>query len=318
MQATKTSGTLEAAPPRRTPLAALIAGLRPKQWTKNLLLFAALLFTIDRHHSLRDFEHAALGFVLFSLLSGSGYLINDVLDVETDREHPLKRRRPIASGDLGVGTAITAAVAIGAACIAGSWALGIRFGVAATAYLALTLAYTLKLKHVVILDLLTVACCFVLRAVAGAWVIPPYPGESHVLISPWLILCTLLLALFLGISKRRGELVAVRSGRRSHRPILTEYTAEMLDQMSTIVTSSLLMSYVLYTIQSSTAIAHPYLMVTIPFVLYGIFRYLYLIHMHNLGESPDEVLLKDRPLQVNILLFALTTAVIIAHPFARH
>jgi len=297
-------------PKRRNALVALIVALRPKQWTKNLLLFAGLLFTVDVHHSMGDFARAGLGFVAFSLLSGSGYILNDVLDVASDRNHPRKRYRPIAAGEIGVTPALVFAVFATIFSLVMAFWLNLRFGICASAYLATTVVYTLRLKHVVILDLLVLALGFVLRAVGGAWVIP-------VPISPWLILCTLLLALFLGISKRRGELVAVSLGRRHGRPILSEYSAEMLDQMSTIVTSALLMSYALYTIQSPAAHHHNYLLGSIPFVIYGIFRYLYLVHRHALGETPEDILIKDRPLLASIVLWAVATGLIIAQPWSR-
>jgi 4-hydroxybenzoate polyprenyltransferase len=292
--------------PRRGPIRALIAGLRPKQWTKNLLLFAALLFTLDQKHSARDFVLTLEAFAIFCVLSGANYLVNDIQDVAADRHHPTKSHRPIAAGELKVGTAAIWATVLIAASLAAAFHLGTGFGIAAAAYCALTLAYSFHIKHVVLLDLLFLASGFVLRAVAGAWVI-------HVRISPWLILCTMLLALFLGIAKRRGELIAVLGGRKVGRGVIGEYSAELLDQMSTIVTSALLMSYALYTIQSAAATKHHYLMATIPFVLYGIFRYLYLVHKKNQGESPDEVIYKDKPLLACLGLWGLATALIITH-----
>lgn len=294
---------------KRNAIAALVAALRPKQWTKNGLLFAGLLFTLDQSHVRVAIWHACAGFLLFCALSSSAYLLNDVIDVENDRQHPTKRHRPIAAGEISVGAAIALSAILGVAAIVISYTeLDFRFGLAASAYFAATLCYSLFLKHMVILDLLVLAFCYVLRAVAGAWAIP-------VGISYWLVLCAFLLALFLGIEKRQGELIAVQAGRRGGRKILSEYSSEMLIQMSTIVTSSLLMSYALYTIQSEAARKHPYLMATIPFVLYGIFRYLYLIHRKSMGESPDEVLIKDKPLLINILLWALATGLIVTHPF---
>ncbi len=298
-------------PRRRGPLRALLASLRPKQWTKNLLLFAGLLFTLDQHHSARQVQDAALGFVLFSLLSSVVYLINDLADRESDRRHPKKKRRPIASGELSPGLALMAAWVVGIGGLAGSFALGLRFGLIALLYFALTCAYSFRLKHIVLIDVLVLAAGFVFRAVAGAFAV-------GVAISPWLILCTLMLALFLGLSKRRAELLSVtQAGSMGTRPILEEYSPEMLDQMIVIVTSSLLMSYALYTIASPAAVAHHYLMATIPFVIYGIFRYLYLMHRHALGESPDTVLLEDRPMLVNVLLWGLTTALIVTHLFDK-
>ena len=300
-------------PPHRQRglILALLVAMRPKQWTKNLLLFAGLLFTLDARHTAGDFQRAGLGFILFSLLSSVVYLINDVVDRESDRQHPRKRRRPIASGEITPTFAVGAAAVLGVISLGLSFVLGTAFGMAALTYFALTLLYSFYLKHVVLLDVLVLAAGFVLRAIAGAVLI-------HVLISPWLILCTLMLALFLGLSKRRAEIIAVQqSGTIGSRRILEEYSAAMLDQMIVIVTSACLMSYALYTIDSQAATRHPYLMATIPFVIYGIFRYLYLMHRHSLGESPDAVLLEDRPMLVNVLLWGLTTALIVTHLLDR-
>jgi 4-hydroxybenzoate polyprenyltransferase len=288
---------------RSIPMALLVA-MRPRQWTKNLLLFAGFLFTLDSKSVQHSLIRASLGFVIFSLLSGATYIINDVVDVESDRQHPKKQFRPIASGELPIKIAIVMAIFITVVALTAASILGFRFEAAATAYALLTVAYSLWLKHVVIIDLLILASGFVLRAIAGAWAIP-------VGISVWLVLCTLLLALFLGIEKRQSQLIAVQNGRRGGRQILHEYSVEMLDQMSTIVTSALLMSYALYTIQSESAARHHYLIATIPFVLYGIFRYLYLVHRHGLGESPDEALLKDKPMLLNIFLWAVATALVV-------
>ncbi|MBV9849598.1 MAG: decaprenyl-phosphate phosphoribosyltransferase [Armatimonadetes bacterium] len=297
--------------PRRGPLLALLVTMRPKQWIKNLLLFAGLLFTLDQGHSSSEFQRAALGFVLFCALSSVVYLVNDLADRESDRRHPKKRRRPIAAGELSPQAALVAAVALGVCGAIFSFLLSFRFGLVALTYLLLTFSYSFRLKHVVLVDVLALAAGFVLRAVAGAVVI----GVS---ISVWLILCTLMLALFLGLSKRRAELVATRqAGTTGTRRILEDYSPEMLDQMIVIVTSSCLMSYALYAAASPAAGRHPYLMATIPFVVYGIFRYLYLMHRHSLGESPDAVLLEDRPMLVNVLLWGLTTALIVTHVFQR-
>ena len=298
-------------PPRRGPIKALLVALRPKQWTKNLLLFAGLLFTLDQRHPAADFAQAGLGFLLFCALSSVVYLVNDLADRESDRRHPKKRLRPIAAGELSPQAALVAAVALGVGGVILSFVLDIRFGIVAVGYLLLTFAYSFRLKHVVLLDVLALAGGFVLRAVAGTVAI-------HVSISVWLILCTLMLALFLGLSKRRAELIATRaSGAVGTRRILEEYSAEMLDQMIVIVTGACLMSYALYAAASPAAGRHPYLMATIPFVIYGIFRYLYLMHRHSIGESPDAVLLEDRPMLVNVLLWGLTTGLIVTHAFDR-
>lgn len=294
-------------PRRRGPVTALLVSLRPKQWVKNLLLFAGLLFTLDQHHTARQFGEVVLGFLLFSALSSVVYLINDLADRESDRRHPKKCRRPIASGELSPILALSAAAVLGFAGLAGAFLLGTRFGTIALLYFVVTVGYTFKFKHIVILDVLVLAAGFVFRAVAGAFVI-------NVGISPWLVLCTLMLALFLGLSKRRAELISVQlSGTPGTRRILEEYSPALLDQMIVIVTSASLMSYSLYTITSPMAQTHHYLMLTIPFVIYGIFRYLYLMHRHSLGESPDAVLVEDKPMLVNILLWGLTTALIVTH-----
>lgn len=297
-----------AVPRRRSAIPALLVAMRPKQWTKNLLVFAGLLFTLDQHHTPADFVRATLGFVVFCLLSSGTYLVNDVLDAESDRLHPKKRFRPIAARELSPGAAIAAAVVMTVASVAFAFFLGIKFGVCALTYLILTTSYTFRFKHVVIMDLMVLASGFVMRAIGGAWVIP-------VPISPWLVLCTMLLALFLAISKRRGELVAVSQGRKHGRPILSEYSPAMLDQMTTIVTGALLMSYALYTIESDAARNHNYLLASIPFVMYGIFRYLYLIHRHDKGETPDELLFQDTPLLVSVVLWAIATGLIIVIPW---
>ena len=294
---------------RRSIPVALLVAMRPKQWTKNLLVLAGLLFTLDQHRPLSDFRLVGLGFLLFSLLSSVVYLINDLVDRESDRRHPRKRRRPIACGELPPNIAIAAAAVFGLVGLGGAFVLNPMFGAVAALYFLLTLGYSFHFKHVVIIDVLVLAAGFVLRAIAGVVLI-------NAALSTWLILCTLMLALFLGLSKRRAELIAMeRSGTAGTRRILDEYTAGMLDQMIVIVTSSCLMSYSLYTVESQAASRHHYLMITIPFVIYGIFRYLYLMHRHMLGESPDAVILEDRPTLINIALWGVITAIIVSHSF---
>ena len=296
----------------RGPLIALLVTLRPKQWTKNLLLFAGFLFTIDSYRPMVQFERACLGFVAFCLLSSSVYVINDLCDRENDQQHPRKRFRPIPSGELSTPLAVGAAIMLLSAVAALSLYLNPMFAAVAGLYFIVTLSYTYLFKHVVILDVLVLALGFVLRAIAGAVVIP-------VSISAWLILCTLMLALFLGLSKRRAELLTIQqSGTLTTRKILDEYTAELLDQMIVIVTSACVMSYSLYTLQSTTGTRHHDLMITIPFVIYGIFRYLYLMHRRCLGESPDSVIIEDRPTLINIALWALTTALIVSHTLEHY
>jgi 4-hydroxybenzoate polyprenyltransferase len=297
------------APRRRGPILALLVAMRPKQWTKNLFVFPALLFTLDKPHTTAQAQQIFFGFALFCLLSSVVYLINDVVDRESDRRHPKKCRRPIASGELPVPSAIFAAVVLGILGLTLSFMLGIPFGVVAATYFVLTLGYSFHFKHVVILDVLVLAAGFVLRAIAGVAVL-------HVAISQWFILCILMLALLLGLCKRRAELLATQqAGIAGTRRILGEYSAPMLDQMIVIVGSAVVMSYSLYTIQSETSSRHPYMVLTIPFVIYGLFRYLYLMHRRELGESPDAILVEDRPTLLNVILYVIVTGIILTHTF---
>lgn len=283
---------------------ALARSMRPKQWTKNLLVFAGFLFTLEQQHAMQFFR-VLLAFALFCLVSGAVYIFNDVIDAERDRHHPAKRKRPIASGCVPISIAVIFAAILVIASILAGFYLDLYFGLVLLAYLVLTSAYTLHLKHIVIIDLLVLAGGFVMRAIAGALVV-------HVLISPWLLLCTTLLALFLGLAKRRHEIVILEEGATNHRKILDEYSVDFLDQMINITSAAALMAYSLYTFSefSETASKHPYMMVTIPFVIYGIFRYLYLIHTKNAGGHPEQVLLDDKPLLVNIILWASVVALI--------
>jgi 4-hydroxybenzoate polyprenyltransferase len=291
------------------PLAVtLLISLRPGQWIKNLFVFAGLLFG----GRLLDPVSVALAtgaFVVFCALSGVVYLINDVADRASDARHPTKARRPIASGALAVSTALTVAAVLGATALAAAWWLGTAFGAIATAYVVLLGLYSGPLKHIVIIDALTIAFGFVLRVAAGAAVI-------GVPMSHWLLVCTILLALFLAFSKRRHELVLLADGARGHRRILQEYSPYLLDQMIGVVTASTLMAYIFYATSAETAekFGTSLLSLTIPFPLYGIFRYLYLVHLKEGGGSPSEMLLTDRPLLVCVALWALAVAVIIYRP----
>lgn len=283
----------------------LIESLRPKQWTKNLILFAGLVFSKSLFQ-VPLLLKATGGFALFCLLSGAEYLVNDLLDLEQDRAHPLKSKRPLASGRLPVSWAVGAVVVLMGVGLSSSYLLSREFGWIATTYVVLMLGYTLILKHVVILDVIIVAMGFVLRAVAGAAVI----GVS---ISSWLLVCTTFLALFLGLGKRRHELVLLGENATNHRKILGEYSPYLLDQMVSVVTASTVMAYALYTTAAETVekFGTRNLIFTLPFVLYGIFRYLYLVHKKSLGGSPEQILIKDRPMILNILLYLLTVAFIL-------
>lgn len=285
-------------------LISLLKCLRPKQWTKNALLFAGYLFTIQEAHSGGAFLKVVEAFGLFCALSGATYIINDIADVERDRKHPKKCKRPIASGAVSVKTALVFAIILLISSIYGCFALHFQFGLMAVAYLILTLSYSACLKHVVIIDMLAVASGFVIRAVAGAVVIDKR-------ISPWLLVCTTLLALFLVIAKRRSELMTLQNGGMGHRKTLSEYSAPMLDQMISITGSTTLMAYCLYTFTaiSETGKNHPQMMVTIPFVVYGLFRYLFLIQSKNAGGSPEQVLLEDKPLLLNVILYIIAAAI---------
>jgi 4-hydroxybenzoate polyprenyltransferase len=286
----------------------LLTAIRPGQWTKNLLVFAGLLF------GLRLLDPAAVlrsgaAFAIFCALSSTVYLFNDIADRDSDRRHPLKATRPIASGALPVAAAVIAAAALGAVALAASVAIGWRFAVVAVAYLALQALYSGVLKHIVIIDVLTLSGGFVLRAVAGAVAV-------DVMISNWLLVCTTLLALFVSLAKRRHEIVLLADGAASHRPILGEYSPYLLDQMIAVVTASTLIAYIVYTVSPETEqkFGTEWLGLTIPFPLYGIFRYLYLVHRRAGGGSPADLLLTDRPLLVCVALWALAVAILIYRP----
>jgi 4-hydroxybenzoate polyprenyltransferase len=296
-------------PGSRSAAVNLLLSLRPGQWTKNLLVFAALLFAV-RLFDLRALLLSFLGFVVFCGLSGVVYLFNDVMDRENDRRHPFKSQRPIAAGALSVRAALVAAGMLAAAAVAGAFALGWRFGLVAVSYLVLQTLYSGPLKHIVIIDVLTLAIGFVLRAIAGAVVI-------NVSISHWLFVCTILLALFIALAKRRHELTLLSDGASSHRPILGEYSAYLLDQMIAVVTASTLIAYIFYTISPETEqkFGTQWLGLTIPFPLYGIFRYLYLVHRREGGGSPADLLLNDRPLLACVTLWVVAVVLIIYHPF---
>jgi 4-hydroxybenzoate polyprenyltransferase len=297
------------APTRSTALS-LFVSLRPAQWTKNLIVFAGLLFG-ERASGPAFLDPRAIGqalaaFAIFCALSGVVYLINDVADREADGRHPLKRHRPIASGAVSPGLAIGTAVVLTVAALLGAYMLRPAFALVAIAYVVLLAFYSGPLKHVVIIDVLTIAIGFVLRAVAGAVAI-------DVPISHWLLILTILLALFLALSKRRHELVLLADGATGHRPILEEYSPYLLDQMIAVVTASTLISYVIYTISPETVqkFHTDYLGLTLVFPLYGIFRYLYLVHQKEGGGSPTDMLVNDRPLLACVALWAMTVTLII-------
>ncbi len=283
----------------------LFLALRPAQWTKNFLVFAGLIFAV------RLFDPVAVltaieAFVIFCGLSGAVYLINDVADRESDRRHPLKRQRPIAAGVVSVRLAVGTAAVLLAVSLGGAFLISRPFGLVALAYASLQGLYSGPLKHIVIIDVLTLAIGFVLRAVGGAVAI-------DVSISHWLLVCTILLALFMALAKRRHELVLLADGATGHRPILGEYSPYLLDQMIAVVTASTLVAYIFYTISPETAekFGTEWLGLTIPFPLYGIFRYLYLVHQREGGGSPSDLLLNDRPLLACVALWVVAVVLII-------
>jgi 4-hydroxybenzoate polyprenyltransferase len=285
----------------------LLVSLRPHQWTKNLVVLAALIFAERLFHG-PSLTAAAIAFGIFCILSGAVYLVNDLVDVEQDRRHPVKRERPLASGKLSRGVAMVAAAMIMIVAFLGAFTLGTPFGIAAVVYFVMMTAYSLALKNVVILDVLIVALGFVLRAIAGALAI-------DVAFSNWLLVCTLLLALFLALAKRRHELTLLAGDAVEHRKILGEYSPYLLDQMIAVVTASTLVSYAFYTLAPETVakFGTDRLIWTLPFVLYGIFRYLYLVHRKEEGGSPTRVLLNDRPILVTVALWAATVVTLIYH-----
>ncbi len=276
----------------------LVHVLRPEQWVKNLLVFAALIFSKRLFHP-RDVQLAAAAFACFCLLASAAYVVNDLRDVENDRRHPLKSRRPLASGQLTPRTAIAIASLLGAAGLALAALLGTDFLEIAAAYAGLQVAYSFGLKNIVILDAMAIATGFVLRAVAGGVVLA-------VEVSPWLVICTFLLALFLAFSKRRHEVVLLgEEDAGAHRASLRDYSPYFLDQMISVVTASTVVAYAIYTVSPEVRgkLQTEHLFVTIPFVLYGIFRYLYLVHRREGGGNPTRELLTDRPLWANVLLW---------------
>jgi 4-hydroxybenzoate polyprenyltransferase len=295
----------------RSTLALLVLSLRPGQWTKNLFVFAALLFGLQLTNG-RAVALAAATFGIFCALSGAVYLFNDVADREADTRHPLKSRRPIAAGLVSVRAAIITAGFLGVGALQAAIMISPALGLVSGAYLALLLMYSAALKHIVILDVLLISAGFVLRAVAGGVAI-------EVPISPWLLVCTTLLALFLALSKRRHELTLLAEGASEHRPILGEYSPYLLDQMIGVVTASTLMAYAVYATSAETAqkFGTDRLAWTIPFVLYGIFRYLYLVHQKRGGGSPAEMLLTDKPLLACVALWVLSIAALLYSPLGR-
>jgi len=277
----------------------LVQSMRPRQWIKNGLLFIPLIFD-KQLTNWPALARVVMGFVLFCLLSSLVYIINDLMDFEADRNHPLKRLRPIASGRLKASTARLAAVVLGLVFFVPAIWLSPEFALIGLVYLALNLAYSAWLKHTPILDVMILASFYVLRVGAGVVLINVHQ------FSPWLYLFTTFLALFLGIGKRRAELYLLADEANSHRKSLEGYSLSLLDQLILIVSSSAVITYSLYTFSAPNLPANHAMMLTIPFVIYGIFRYFYLVHMEQRGGEPEEVLFTDRSLQAAILLWGLS------------
>ncbi len=297
----------------------LLTTMRPRQWSKNVFVLAGVVFSAKMLDPV-PLGQSLLAFACFCLASSAVYLINDVTDIERDRAHPVKRNRPLPAGRLRPRTAIIAAVVLILLAVPGAFllnmpaALNIPFGGCIVAYIGLMVLYSFLLKNFVILDILTIAIGFVLRAVGGALAI-------GVVISPWLLVCMILLALFLGLAKRRHELLLLEYGATEHRRILQEYSPALLDQMISVVSATTIMAYSLYTFFAHrepglvSEIPYmpeiPYTMFTIPFVIYAIFRYLYLVYQKNKGGSPEDILLRDIPFLVNMLLWGTAVLVIL-------
>ena len=290
---------------------ALVMAARPKQWTKNLLVYLALFFTVGDAWSVNDpgslmplLGRATLAFLIFSALSAGIYLVNDIIDAERDRLHPRKRLRPIASGRLSVSAAWAASLLVVPGCVAAAFVLEPVFGVASLTYAVIMVAYTFLLKRLVLVDVLAIAAGFVLRVVAGAAVL-------EVPISPWLYICTGLGALFIALSKRRAELALAGGAAAGQRDTLGSYTQGLLDQLIAVVATSVVLSYSLYTFTAENTPDNHSMMLTIPFVVYALFRYMYLVHTRDLGENPEDVLITDAPLIATVLAWLATAGAIL-------
>ncbi len=284
-------------------LIGLLKTTRPKQWIKNVFIFAALVFDV-KLFNIHYLAQTIAGFALLCLVSGTVYIINDLADIEKDRQHPKKRNRPLASGQLSPRVAIVAAVLIPAVALPLGFLLHPIFGAILSTYLLVQIAYSFWLKNVVIIDVMLIAAGFVLRVAAG---VPLVDAKRF---SPWLYICMTLGALLIGFGKRRHELVLLKENANMHRQSLEDYNLPLLDHAINIVTASTLLAYALYTFSAEGLPPNHEMMLTIPFVLYGLFRYLYLIHVKGMGGAPEEIVLSDRPLQATILLWGLGVIIV--------
>lgn len=301
MLSSRTSTVSSSATGTGSTVSGLIRLLRPKQWTKNLLLFAALLFSFEEIRT-ETILATLLGFILFSLVAGCVYILNDFVDRDRDRQHPVKKYRPMASGQVNPSHALMFGIILLILSVGTAFMMNPLFGVLCIVYFLLNVSYSFVLKHLVILDMMTIAAGFVLRAIAGGVLI-------YVPFTPWFLICTMLLSLFLAIGKRRNELTLLEGNTGSHRKVLDNYSITLLDQFNTIVTTATIISYSLFTFTSDRTI---HLMWTIPLVIYGMFRYLYLIHMKNQGGSPDRVLFEDKPILITVMLYVISVVTIFA------
>ncbi len=286
-------------------ISALVVSMRPKQWTKNLIIFAGLVFS--QHFFDFDYLRVSIfAFAAFCLAASSVYLLNDLRDLELDKQHPIKKNRPLPAGRVTPSQVLIFSIILALIALPIAFFLRFSYGLLLLLYWILMLAYSFKLKHVVIVDILIISAGFFLRAVAGAVVL-------DVMISRWLIACAIFLSLFLILAKRRSEIIELGDVAVNHRAILEEYGERFLDQMIAVVTACTIITYVLYTLDPETIQKfHTHnLILTVPWVIYGIFRYLYLVYQHNLGARPEIVLLTDRPLLIAIALWAATSMVIV-------
>jgi len=285
--------------------------MRPHHWVKNVFVFAGLLFS-KNIFSPYLLGKVSVGFMIFSLAASSIYILNDIIDIENDRQHPKKKNRPLASGRLSNSGAWAAAVILALLAVSSAFWIDRQFFVIVVIYIFINIFYTLRLKHLVILDVMCIASGFVLRVLAGT-------ALAGVIASNWLIICTITLSLFLGFSKRRHEIVLIGNDAKNHRKVLANYSLPFLDQMISVATACTVIAYALYTVseETITRFGTRNLIFTLPFIFYGIYRYLYLIHEKRTGGNPTSAVLHDRPLLINCLLWGIVVFLIIYQPFSR-
>lgn len=279
--------------------------LRLRQFNKNLFVLAPLVFS-KRLFDWNSFYEVFIGFLLFCLASSSVYIFNDIKDIDSDRKHPEKRFRPLPTGEVSIKLALSSSILLGSVCLLVSFLLDLKFGLIVLSYMIVNILYSIILKDLVILDVMVIAVGFLLRVLAGAAIVNIYPSN-------WLVICTILLSLFLGFSKRRHELFLLTGNSSLHRKVLEHYSPYFLDQMISVVTAATVMSYMLYTISEETIkfFGTRHLIWTVPFVLYGVFRYLYLVHQKEEGSDPAELMFKDKALLIDVLLWTVSCILVI-------